>query len=394
MEDKTDKKKKSIFQYESKKNIDASDDLTREDSVGQSNSDVASQRLTGKAKYDSFTNHNNGDQSINDFQNAEQIQNGQNIQQNIPKKQNISTTQEVKNQQNQESMKKPQNSSSIQNTQASYAQKKDDNLLSIDEYERIADEKAKKYASKNQKRGIGCGCSFLPRLSCRSIACLGCITPILLILISIIIIVFQPDSIWNPVKGVLNNNLNTENYVNIKEVADSDEMKDFSFTNKLNMQIQNSQNLDETQNNLESQDTNLQNTDQVDDFNSQITISEKELAFLLKDRFLSPENIYLDIKENKIQLMADIDDKGEPLWIYIDIEKQNNQFVLSKSGFGLFCFPQSMIEGVQNTMSKGLDIINIKDQGEVFQKLTSTNEDIKIESIEIQNDQLLIKYEK
>lgn len=218
-------------------------------------------------------------------------------------------------------------------------------------------------------RGVGCnpiGIILFPFRLVKKIACLGCLIPILIVAAIFALIYFQPPVLWNPVKGVINSGITSEGAVNLGERTEAE-----LPTAKL---------LAEPQDLI------------VGERPDQVRISETELAAMLREQFPNAENTFLDIDADKIRLLVNIDDEGDPLWFFFDLNIEDGQrFIVSGSGTGISQLPASVLSGVNSTATLSAGVFNLENPNQIFTSLLqSERELVNITSMQLTDEALLI----
>jgi hypothetical protein len=172
---------------------------------------------------------------------------------------------------------------------------------------------------------IGCGC--------KSLVGLGCVVPLISFVLLILLILFQPSSIWEPFKGFLNQNLSSEGFSQIKSPE-------------------------------EQKENTPKETEDIE-------ITEEQLAQALSTQYPALENFYLNISPNKITLLTNIDDQGSPLWLYIDIKHDpaSQKLRFDKAGLGLFELPPGLINLADQKLNEALSTFNLDSADEILSQL-------------------------
>lgn len=170
------------------------------------------------------------------------------------------------------------------------------------------------------------------KLSCRSIACLGCLIPLLAVLGLVILVLFKPEPSWAKTKDFINKDLDKGSYAPIK---------------KVNPQVDVDAKLNAVQSNP--------------DGSRVITLTEVEFASILAESLKDAEHFYLDVTPQKIRVIVDADaNPNEPLWFYISLDQKNGALVVTDSGFGRIKMPGQVVKLVKDNVDQSLDFTNLE----------------------------------
>jgi hypothetical protein len=189
---------------------------------------------------------------------------------------------------------------------------------------------------KNVKRGGGC--FLIPRLGCRSIACLGCLLPLALIIAAILIFIFKPEGVWDAVTKQLNGNVSSQGYAQVSKASELAELK---------QRIQSS----------------------VEQGSKEIDLNEADFAAILKSKLSgNTENIYVDINPQRVSVLTNMDTNDTPLWLDTQLKLSEHKLQFTKLKVGQVNLPEFLATGLQNAVSGGLNVVNLGDTRDLVEK--------------------------
>jgi len=199
----------------------------------------------------------------------------------------------------------------------------------------------------------------------RSIA-LGCITLIILTIIGVILLfIFKPAPIWNPVKDFLNAGL---------------QIDQITSTNNGNI---------------------YNRINQSTDNNFIVTLSEDDITTLFRQAGIINSNSIVELRQNQIIIYIDTENNDKPLWVFVSASIDGgNNLVADRSGFGRFDLPgfvsNMVTSGVntitdflarQNKSSKAIVVFNqLLDQNQIAKNLT-------LKSVVVADRQAILTFE-
>lgn len=234
--------------------------------------------------------------------------------------------------------------------------------------ERIIHEKT---IIREKSRGRGCGL-----FSCRKISTCGCLLPILVLFLCGALVYFKPTVIWEPVKTFLNGDANANDLTRMSEVKKLDSPESFPLVEKLSS--------------IMKADPNQSGKFLLS--SSKIELKQADLAELLKPVLTNQENVYLGIKESKVQLYLNLDQTGAPLWGIFIFKLDNGQLRIEKMGLGRVSLPEETTKSVESAVLNALGAANIANTSELF-TTTIADQPVKIKSTTLDQDKLILEFE-
>ncbi len=209
------------------------------------------------------------------------------------------------------------------------------------------------------KNGNGC----IPGCGCRTFGCGGCLVLILLIVGLLYLVIAKPDALWKRFVDFLNNDINVEQF-----------------------------------NNLSYEDATAELNNQIDNIgDNQIVITENQLTAIGRKNIPQLKNLTIDTKLNTIRILWNLDEieNNEPLWGIIEISKNNaNELQINKIGTNRVGLPSFVNKAISDVALNILDFgSEDRNADQIFNQLVDFNENYKIQSIDIQDGQVVVNLE-
>ncbi len=211
-------------------------------------------------------------------------------------------------------------------------------------------------------RGINCG----------NISCLVLLAVVGILVLGVFTLVAQPESLWGPVKGILNNNLASSEFTPVKNEAQS-----LDLSAKVAGQSASGSDLD----------------------NLTITVTEAELAGALNANLEHSRNLAIDLDPGRLRTVANLEDQGSPLWLNLNFGLKDQKFVLLDGGLGLIPLPSLLISPAQSSLEQVLNVFNLGEGSQIFAKLSTAQQSsqqvpqqLPIKSIELRDEYLVITF--
>lgn len=201
----------------------------------------------------------------------------------------------------------------------------------------------------------------LLRLSCRSIACLGCLLPLVLLLIIVFVVLFKPDPVWGRAKAFLNDELKPGEQASLA-----------------------------APNTLPDLDASMLIAPDNPDGSKTIILTEAELAAILSRSIKDSEHFYLDLQPQTIRIMIDLDqNQAEPLWFFIDLSQNQGVVEVSRSGFGRADMPGGVVALARDNVNRSLDFINLKSDDVLVEEFLG-RKDLDVTRVDVQTGQMVL----
>ena len=204
---------------------------------------------------------------------------------------------------------------------------------------------------------------FFKMLNEIRVVVLGFLTLIFIIIISIVLIfVFKPAFAWEPLKGFLNNNIQTSNYQDVNEA-------DIYW--KINSGGMNN-----------------------------IVINESEVTYLFRKAGLINENSVVGLTDNSMTVYFNTDTKESPLWVFIKADQDSTGNVkISGTGFGRFSMPDFVSNWIATGFNTVLDLLGRQNRSStmviVMNQILDSKQVEPIKSLsvaEIRQGEIILKY--
>ncbi|MCA9383110.1 hypothetical protein KC909_01975 [Candidatus Dojkabacteria bacterium] len=183
-------------------------------------------------------------------------------------------------------------------------------------------------------------------LSIKKIISIGC-TLLLLALISLILVlIFRPDPLWNPLKSFINDNYSPEQA-----------SQEYSYN-----------------------------------AGEEIIVSEQDLAYLIQKNLNTDKAIATELEPGKISIFLNIDSNEKPLWVKTVFEVSESGYVeLKEIGLVRFNLPQLITSKLDSLLGRLLDVFNSEDIDNVLEQLFA--EEFRIFNVRIEENQIILQSE-
>lgn len=188
----------------------------------------------------------------------------------------------------------------------------------------------------------------------------GCSIIFLLFIGLILLIIFQPPAVWEPAKSLLNGSLDPA-----KSSTEYD--------------------VDQTYQDIELQLAT----------NQEISLSESQVADLLKDKLGRERPVGIDIEKDSIVLLFDVDDQGKPLWLATKFSLQEDENLhLDGINFGRIGVPANLVNSLDKKVFGLLDLIDKRSKQDVGNQIIDVKKinGFLISNIQMQQDKLVISF--
>lgn len=210
------------------------------------------------------------------------------------------------------------------------------------------------------RQGNGFRIPFI-KLSCRSIACMGCLIPLLAILGIVALVLFKPEPLWAKAKDIINKDLDQGSYAPIKKVKPQIDV-----------------------------DAKLNAVQANPDGSRVITLTEAEFANILAESLKDADHFYLDVTPQKIQVMVDADgNPKEPLWFYITLDQKNGALVVTDSGFGRVKMPGQAVKLVKDNVDRSLDFTNLESDTVLVEEILG-RKDYQVNQVVLRDGEIVL----
>ena len=195
-------------------------------------------------------------------------------------------------------------------------------------------------------------------------AVLGLLTLIFIIILSLVLIfIFKPAFIWEPLKGFLNSDIQTPIYQNLTEQ---------NIYQKINSGGMN-----------------------------EIMIGESEVTYLFRKANLINENSLIGLTDNTITVYFDADTKESPLWVFIKSRAdETGNLKIDSTGFGRFSMPNFVSNWLASGFNAMMDLLGKQNRNSslviVMNQILDSKQVapvIRLKSAEIRQGEIVLKYD-
>ena len=192
---------------------------------------------------------------------------------------------------------------------------------------------------------------------------LGLLTFVFLFILAIVLIfVFKPAFAWEPMKGFLNNDIQTPVY----QIVSED-----NIYWKINGGGMN-----------------------------EIVLTESEVTYLFRKTGMINENSTVGLTDNTITIYFNADTKESPLWVFIKAEIDNTgNLAIKSTGFGRFTMPDFVSNWIASGFNSMIDLLGRQNKNSslvlVMNQILDSNLVAKtkeLASAEIRHQQIILKY--
>jgi|GEM_PF-5524430 len=230
---------------------------------------------------------------------------------------------------------------------------------------------------RKEDRG-GQGCS--PFTLLRRLACLGCLIPVLVLLIVAALFYFRPLPLLRPLKLFLNNDVTT---AEASEVGGLVGRNPESLINEKFLNI------------VGGEDSGtgfaLSNFLTGERLSATVPLTEKELALVLNYVLKNPEGVYIRVDETRVRVVKNLDtqDPNYPLWLVIDLTVEKGNLKIDRVGLGRIAFPQFVIDFLLSNAFKVTQQINVNNLNDAINALIS-GQGTKIREVKLEQDKIVV----
>jgi hypothetical protein len=186
---------------------------------------------------------------------------------------------------------------------------------------------------------------------------------IILVLGLVIVVLYKPEFLWNPIKTYLNADM----VVNEVDTISLD-----SLYERINTEVA---------------------------ANGQVTINNSELTVLIRDFTLLDKKLRVKSHQDGMLFYINIDSEQRPLWFRVETIKLNNKMVVDKVGFGRFNTPNDLAGFLNDTVGIVFSVIEqqvtAKNYVTFFDQILNKSKlqpGLTLNSVEMQQDQVSLYF--
>lgn len=186
----------------------------------------------------------------------------------------------------------------------------------------------------------------------------GCFLIIASIIALVVIIIFRPPIVWDPIKGFINSDL--------EPTAASE------------------QSADQIIKKVES-----------DAANGKVTISESELAVLVKDKVGFDSEVRANIDTGGLDIYINNEKEGNPLWVVVSMKQTEDKIEVDKIGFERISAPQSITSRISSGITEVLDFLKRDDMVSLVSEVLKTSEvSSNITDVKLMDGEIVITFQQ
>jgi hypothetical protein len=197
-------------------------------------------------------------------------------------------------------------------------------------------------------------------VGCRSVAFLGCIIPLSLVLLMMLIVVLKPEPVWTNIKIFLNAGITTEDYVKTTEQFKSPDQVKERVTKD-----------------YEKKD------------NAEVNISEDEAAALVAKFLPNSSKTFISVKPDGVYALTNVDTEEKPLWIELKFVVDGQNLVLDYMGLGRMSLPKQFLGSGQDYLNGRLSTVKIN-RTETFFATLLAYPDFDYKSLRLEENKIII----
>ena len=196
------------------------------------------------------------------------------------------------------------------------------------------------------------------------VVALGCLTLIVISIIAIILIfVFKPAFLWEPLKTFLNNDIQTP------AIQDVNEQNIYQKINSSGL--------------------------------NEVELSESEVTYLFRKANLINENSVVGLTDNNMVVYFNVDTPESPLWVFIKTKQDiTGNLKIDSTGFGRLSMPDFISNWLANGFNSVTDLLGKQNRNSslviVMNQILDSKQIssvIRLNSAEIRQEKIILKFD-